>query len=464
MNREASNVLDKIVGGDDAKYYLGQYKSIKPWSFAVIKISGECLDGSDSLRKIAEDIVDLYSVGLIPVVTHGWGKILNKRLEEKGIESRFHEATHDRITDSNVMDEVLGVAKETAITLIDAISNISQKVRMQYIDHSNKVVIAQGMGHGYGSHNGKIVRINKDPVLNAVDEGRIPIVSPIGVSENGMTVYNLNSSTVGAALVKEMDPIKYLMVTGKGGVLNHEGKIMSEIVLNRDYLQLVSDGVISEGMKKNVDEAKNSLEARVNGCDRSVQIVSPYNLIEELFSRKGAGTYIRIGYTVDYHLLRNRHESGIRMRIEKDFGEKLIDNYFSEHTKSEIYIERDRKGFGIVMPDPAEVGPCLDVLVVGSPYRRNGLGTDVIRAILDSQHKNKPTLFWRSRIDREASGWYADMLSGEQFKDFPSGHQQFECVDGRKYNGFWIGLSFDEAKKAIEYMKKKPSNFKQAND
>jgi len=57
--KNIARILGKIVGaGQDALYYWGLYQSTPKNQFAVIKISGECLE--NSLDKLVEDISDMY--------------------------------------------------------------------------------------------------------------------------------------------------------------------------------------------------------------------------------------------------------------------------------------------------------------------------------------------------------------------------------------------------------------------
>lgn len=467
MNYDITRILGKIGPSREALYYWSLYKSLPPDKFAVIKISGECIgdprtpNGSlKSLEKLAEDIYDLYSLGLIPTITHGWGRTLNERLKAAGIESKFHPETNDRITNEQEMREVEKIATETIEYLARAIHDASShNARVKII---KDVIIAKDKEEqGYGTHNGDIVRINIQPVIDAITQGFIPLVSPIGVSEDGKKHYNLNASSVGAYLARTLDPFKYLMVTEKGGVLkdvgiahsieNHSnGNIISEIILRRQYKKYLEDGVISGGMKKNVDEADLCLTMRENGDDRTVQIVSPYNLMHELFSREGAGTLIRKGYIVEPRPLLAVNQRVIRDLVETRFGETLRDDYFHQPGRV-AFLEWNVKGVGIVIPNPAGFGDYLDVFAANEMYEGFGVGGDVLAAILDSQKSTQPKLAWRSRKDRPVNEWYLRISKG---------HQEFVGSGGALFNGYWIGLNFDEARSFLNYTQAKPSNFK----
>ena len=440
MTSDISRVLGSIAPKHESSFFWSLYNGTDPGRFAVIKLSGECIE--TSLDRIAEDLSDLYKLGLFPVVTFGWGSSLSRRLAEAGINSKFIDG--DRYTDSQVMAEVERIAKETGDRIVQAVLARGAKARL--IDYNSRSLVAEKkQGNDYGSHNGSIVGVNTAPALSAVDMGVIPIVSPIGISEDGKTAYNINAASAGAMLAQAIDPIKYVMVTSSGGVLNPGRKIISEIVLNRDLERLVSDGTVSGGMEKNVREAQLSLSLRQNGDDRSVQIVGPNNLLLELFSYKGAGTYIRKGYAVTSVDIEQLDMARFKAMVKKKLGETLREDWYSTH-KRVAYVEKNLKGAATVVPDPPNVGsPYLDIIVVDNGYLRNGLGSDIMSAI------GVPKLFWRSRIDREANEWYFRISTGHIHYTGPGGHD---------YNHFWTGNpTFEQIRQQHNFVQAKPSNF-----
>lgn len=438
MNSDIGRIVGKIGPSDEAFYYMEFYRKTEPGHFAVIKISGECIE--KSLEQIAEDLSDLQQIELIPVITHGWGSTLTRILESLGIDKK--EINGDRYTDKRVMAQVRAVAPWIATKLAEAID--SKGGKPEILDHRSKVVIGKDKeDKGYGEHNGDVVRINTHPIMRAIASGHIPIVSPIGISEDEDKLYNLNAAVVGAELAKAIDPVKYIMATDSGGVLDKDFKIISEIVLRTDYERLVKNGIISGGMLKNVDEARQSLYWRANGDDRSVQIVGADNLLVELFTRKGAGTYVRKGYVILQTPLESFNHQIVRDLAYSRFGEELKESYFDEKPKV-VFHEQKPKGFGVVLPNPGGFGPYLDLLVVDNGYARNGLGTDLVTEI--GQRSS-----WRSRKSREITDWYLKVSDG---------HQEFTGTDGHRYNYFWRGLTLDQVREGLQFAQQRPKNFK----
>lgn len=450
MNSEVFDILSKLGPSEESLYYWGLYRNTPSEKFAVLKISGSCI--AKSLEGIAEDLSILNNLGLIPTVTYGWGNTLTERLKELGIESRFIDG--DRYTDEEIMKHVTEIANKTGSKLHKAI--ISKGGKAKFIDHTCRVIIAKDKEDPrYGKHNGDIVAINTEPILQAISQGVTPIVSPIGISEDGSKLYNLNSAVVGANFVKVIDPIKYIMGTSSKGVLDNEDNLINEIILRKDYEQLVANGILSGGMLKNVNEATQSIDVRENSDDKSVQIVNPDNLLFELFTYKGAGTYIRKGYIIIKKSIPDIDRDIVELIIQNSLGEQLKNKYFRDAAKKNaiVYLERNYKGVGIIIPSPVDgVGPYMDIFAVSNDHVRKGVGTDIITATLETQNTDKPKLSWRSKAERPAN----KLL----YFNIAHGHQKFIGIDGHLYNGFWIGHSIEEAVKPLDYMKQKPLNFK----
>jgi len=442
MHGDMSRILEKIVPSRDAWDFWRIYKEIDLRQFAVIKIGGECVE--NSLERIADDLSDLYKLGLFPVVTFGWGKTLTDRLAAAGIES--WPVNGDRYTDARVMVEVEKIAGENGRYILTALNERGVKARL--IDHTQGTIVAeQNSKPGYGTHNGVVVDIRPDAMFNSIDEGFMPLVSPIGISADGKKSYNINSDTAAGMISRYVDPVKYISITASGGVRNQAGQIINEIVLKRDAEKLHSQGTLYGGMEKKVREAELSLSLRQNGDDRSVQIVGPGNLLRELFSYKGAGTYVRNGYVILRKNLEEMDMASLRGMVERKFGEELRDDSFGDGPRT-AYVERNFKGTGIVYPDPLGIGiPYLDVIVVDNGFNSNGLGSDILSAI------GAPKLFWRSRVDREANGWYFRISTGREV---------FDGADGHSYNYFWQGqFTRDEKEQGLRFVQRKKSNFKQ---
>ena len=137
--------------------------------------------------------------------------------------------------------------------------------------------------------NQKRIILNKK-ILNFIKNKQIPIVVPLGLSDDGR-IYNINADVAAGSIAKEIDARRLLLMTDVEGVLDENQKLISEINLNKAN-EMLKNNIISGGM---IPKINTCLDAISNGV-RGVVIVDgrkPHSILFELFSDKGAGTLIR---------------------------------------------------------------------------------------------------------------------------------------------------------------------------
>ena len=133
-------------------------------------------------------------------------------------------------------------------------------------------------------------KINKEKILNFINNKQIPIVVPLGLGDDGR-IYNINADVAAGSIAKEIDARRLLLMTDVEGVLDENQKLISEINLNKAN-EMLKNNIISGGM---IPKINTCLDAISNGV-RGVVIVDgrkPHSILFELFSDKGAGTLIR---------------------------------------------------------------------------------------------------------------------------------------------------------------------------
>jgi acetylglutamate kinase len=118
----------------------------------------------------------------------------------------------------------------------------------------------------------------------------IPVVAPIGVSEDGET-YNINADTVAGALAGALGAKRMLLLTDVVGVLDRNGELIRQMTV-AEAQAAIADGVATGGMIPKLETAIAAVEAGVE----AVVILDgrrPHAMLVELFSEHGAGTLIR---------------------------------------------------------------------------------------------------------------------------------------------------------------------------
>ena len=139
---------------------------------------------------------------------------------------------------------------------------------------------------------GEITAINAE-ILDVLDEHNfIPIISPIGVDEEGNS-YNINADTVAAELAGALKAEKLILLTDVAGVQrdpkNPETLIPS---VERNQIEsLIEEGVIAGGMIPKVRACANALDQGV----KKTHILDgrlAHAILLEIMTDYGVGTQI----------------------------------------------------------------------------------------------------------------------------------------------------------------------------
>jgi acetylglutamate kinase len=122
------------------------------------------------------------------------------------------------------------------------------------------------------------------------DDDYVPVIAPIGVSEEGET-FNINADTVGGAMAGALGAKRLLLLTDVPGVLDANGELVRQLRV-AEARAAIEDGVASGGMIPKLETAIAAVEAGVE----AVVILDgrrPHAMLVELFTEHGAGTLVR---------------------------------------------------------------------------------------------------------------------------------------------------------------------------
>lgn len=292
---EAKNWLNNADMLTQALPYMQKYAD----SIVVIKYGGNAMKDSKSIKSFCEDVALLKQSGLKPVIVHGGGPQIGNMLEQLGIETKFESGM--RITDEKTLDVVEmvlcgGINKEIAseinqsgckaigISGKDASMIIAKKHDGKIKDESN---IEKIVDLGFV---GIPKKINTEIIEISINNDFIPVIAPLGISEDGKT-FNINADTVAGAIAFSLNAKRLLILTDVQGVLDDDDDIIEEIS-KEEALVMIEKGIISGGMIPKVNTCINALE---KGVSASVIVDGrvKHAILLELFTQHGAGTLIR---------------------------------------------------------------------------------------------------------------------------------------------------------------------------
>ena len=262
--------------------YIKKYQNEK----IVIKCGGKVLLDPMLLDSMIEDIAILKKLGLTPLLIHGGGLGIKKKLDELNIESKF--ITGLRVTDEKMIKIVEDVMVEFNKKIIKALEKKSCKAKSITIKENNIIYVEQESKElGYV---GKPIKVNTNLLNDIIQKDFISIIAPMGLDQKGQS-YNINADTAAGAIARSLRSRRLLLVTDVEGVLDKNEKLIPEI-RSHEAEKLINDQTIHGGM---IPKIRTCIDAANNGV-RGVVIIDgrrPHSILFELFSDQGAGTLIR---------------------------------------------------------------------------------------------------------------------------------------------------------------------------
>ncbi len=266
----------------------------------VVKYGGSTQPDEGGSATILADLVFMETVGMRPVVVHGGGKEISRRLVEAGVETVWVNGL--RVTDEETMqvveDTLFGVVNRR---IVEGIEVLDGKARgMSAKDAGIMHVIRHGAQVEVGGKTvavdigfvGDVDRIEPDPIRVACEEGTIPVITPIGVGPDGKG-YNVNADTAAGEIARALQAEKLVFLTDVNGILQDSSdpdSLISTLHIN-DVDALLQDGTAGGGMIPKLQACVRSVKGGVH----KTHIIDgrvPHALLLEIFTREGIGTEI----------------------------------------------------------------------------------------------------------------------------------------------------------------------------
>ena len=266
----------------EVEKYVKKYSKEK----IVIKCGGKVLLDESLLNSLIEDVAILKKLGLTPILVHGGGLGIKKKLDAQNIESKFIMGL--RVTDDRMIGIVEDVMTKFNKKIVKALEKQSCKAKSITVKENNIIYVEQENKELGFVGNPK--RVDIKLLKEIIKEDFIPVITPMGLDEQG-NPYNINGDTAAGALAQSIKSRRLILLTDIDGVLDNNNELISEIK-TIEAEQLISDKIIHGGM---IPKIKSCSSAIHNGV-RAVAIIDgrkPHSILFELFSDQGAGTLIR---------------------------------------------------------------------------------------------------------------------------------------------------------------------------
>ena len=424
-------LLSNMASAKEIQQYLKRFSQIDAARFAVVKVGGAIL--RDDLEALVSSLAFLQQVGLTPIVVHGAGPQLDIEMQAAGIEKRTVNGL--RYTSPEGLAVVRRVSQRENLLLVEALQ--AQGVRATSITAG--VFEADYLGKRTYGLVGKVVAVRTEAIDAAIKVGSIPVITALAETVGGQ-ILNVNADWAANELVKTLQPYKIIFLTGTGGLLDGEGKVIDSINLSTEYAELIQQPWLHSGMKVKIEQIHALLMQLPPSS--SVSITRPDELAKELFTHRGSGTLVRRGEGVRRLTSWKKIDlARLKSLIESGFGRKLTLDYFERITPWRVYVsEHYRAALILTLEDGV---PHLDKFAVSDDAQGEGLG----RAAWLAMRSETPRLFWRARPGNAINDFYFAESDG--------------CIKGDKWNVYWYGLdSFDEVRTAVEHCRTRPATLK----
>jgi acetylglutamate kinase len=269
----------------EALSYIGRFKG----QIVVIKYGGAAMVQEPFKISFAKDVVLLQSLGMRPVIVHGGGPEVSRAIQAMGQEAEFVAGL--RVTSAanlRVTEMVLSgtINKEIVAHLnCQGGNGVGLSGKDGHLIGARKMENVKGIDLGYV---GEIVKVDPAIVKLLLDNGYIPVISPIGMGPDGQT-YNINADTAASRIAAALNAEKMIFMTDVPGILEHD-RLVSTLTAGQAQV-LIGTGVIRGGMLPKVEALLHCLAHGVKSA-HIINGIDPHAIIAELFTDKGIGTVI----------------------------------------------------------------------------------------------------------------------------------------------------------------------------
>jgi acetylglutamate kinase len=269
----------------EALSYIGRYKG----RIVVVKYGGAAQENAPVKLSFAQDVVLLQSLGMLPVVVHGGGPAVSRVMKAMGQEPVFVDGLRVTTREGLEVTEMVlsGHVNKELVALLN--SQGGRAVGLSGKD--GPTLLARKLRHPRGVDLGlvgEIETVQPELIRLLLEQGYIPVLSPIGQGPDG-TTYNINADSAASRIAGALKAEKAIFMTDVDGVL-HEGKLVTALTA-AEALDLIDRGVISGGMVPKVEAMLHCLHNGV-GSATIIDGGEHHAIISELFTDTGVGTQI----------------------------------------------------------------------------------------------------------------------------------------------------------------------------
>ncbi|WP_399082148.1 acetylglutamate kinase [Streptomyces sp. BBFR2] len=260
----------------------------------VVKFGGNAMVDPALHRTFAQDVVELRQAGLRPVVVHGGGPQISALLDRLGLETRFEAGL--RVTTPETMDVVrmvlTGQVQRQLVGAVNAHGPFAVGLSGEDA-HTMTAVRRPAWVDGRPvdlGQVGEVVAVDTGLLDALLEQGRIPVVSPVARGADGQ-VYNVNADLAASALATALGADRLVVMTDVAGLYAdwpHSTEVIGR--LTAAELDTLLPGLAS-GMLPKMEGCLRAVRGGV-GRARVVDGRVAHALLRGVFTEDGPGTTV----------------------------------------------------------------------------------------------------------------------------------------------------------------------------
>jgi acetylglutamate kinase len=256
----------------------------------VIKYGGSALHDRAVRSGVLEDVVFMRYAGMKPVLVHGGGPDISKRLAQEKIDTKFVNGL--RVTCEKSIGVIDSVLLEINAELVGEINSLGGEAFGLSGKENNILQVVKKETTPDLGYVGSVVSVDTTILTRLLDTNMIPVISPVGRGRDNK-LYNVNADEAASALAAALSAEKFVLMTNVRGVMKDPafaGSLFHSLTSEAVEL-LIDEGVIKGGM---LPKVKACLDA-LNGGVRKAHVLEAglsHALLLEMFTDTGIGTEI----------------------------------------------------------------------------------------------------------------------------------------------------------------------------
>ena len=338
----------------------------------VVAIDGEIVE-DERFANLLLDIALLRSLNIHVVLVHGASFQLRRLAAE--LRQEISNADGTGVTDAPTLRLALTAANRISHEILEGLASTDLRAACTNAVVAHPAGILRGVDM---QHTGKVERIDAAFLRTLLDQGILPVVSPLGFDGEGRT-FRVNSDALATHVALALQAIKLVYITTRDGI-ERDGALLRQLSVNE------AEEVLKQDRERLVPEMVSKLEFAGKACQGGVARVHIINgrkeegLLAEVFSPSGVGTLV---YVNEYQAIRPATKRDARTILEliapsveneellkrsRSGIEKQIADYFI------FEIDRNPAGCVALHPYPEMRKVELACLSVSPSYENRGIG------------------------------------------------------------------------------------------